>query len=571
MPIKECCACGGPVELPDAHDACVFCLGRAYAEAALDGPDCPFCEEMTVKTLRARVSVILNCAPANPLPPPPVAVACQFLYAHHSKEPPVSFTKASLRPSDDARDLVSFGAAEDDLDDVDDAMSTAASGSGDWSACLESEASHSEVREPPAPIDEELVKILSEAVQDLGLDWSPPEQPTKNRLDMRYLQSGRQVAAPQRPAPFFPEVHEETSRSWRSPYSARAQAAGSRMLSSVDGADRWGYTKPPPVEEAVAAHLCPSARGWKSAPSLPSKPCRTTSHIADKAYMAAGQAASAIHTMAVLQAFQAKMLQTLPDSAAFKKLRSATDLALRATKKTAQGIGRCMGSLVTLQRHLWLTLTVMRESEKAQLLDAPISPLGLFGDAVGSPRNKRSVRCTPTTFQILFFPAFKKARKTAAYSFRGSEGQRQGSSATQRRWDHALNQCGTRSTAAGKRPPGETDDEPLRKRVRLAAFHLPVPSHVAGNSGKCLFPIKFALKHKTNTVQPKSSFPPHDGSQSRVISRAPAQAPRCLPGSCRLQRCPSGSERRLGRITGRFNPSRTIWTRGTRFQVCQNG
>ncbi|RXN29598.1 hypothetical protein ROHU_018328 [Labeo rohita] len=72
----------------------------------------------------------------------------------------VSFTKTSLCPLDDARDLVSFGATEDDLDD-DDAMSTAASGSGDWSACLESEASHSEVRERPAPIDEELVKILS--------------------------------------------------------------------------------------------------------------------------------------------------------------------------------------------------------------------------------------------------------------------------------------------------------------------------------------------------------------------------------------------------------------------------
>ncbi|RXN05340.1 hypothetical protein ROHU_033485 [Labeo rohita] len=116
---------------------------------------------MTVKTLRARVSVILNCTPANPLPPHPVAVepregrqpraegpsdecmSTQFLHAHHSKEPPVSFMKASLRPSDDARDLVSFGAAEDDLDD-DDAMSTAASVSGDWSTCLESEASHSQ-------------------------------------------------------------------------------------------------------------------------------------------------------------------------------------------------------------------------------------------------------------------------------------------------------------------------------------------------------------------------------------------------------------------------------------------
>lgn len=134
------------------------------------------------------------------------------------------------------------------------------------------------------------------------------------------------------------------------------------------------------------AHLCPAARGWKSMPSLPSKPCCTTAHITDKAYIAAGQAASA--TMAVLQVFQAKMLQALDewgsDPESFRKLRSATDLALRATKKTAQGIGRSMSSLAVLQRHLWLTLTDMCNSEKAQLLDAPISPNGLFGDAVGS-------------------------------------------------------------------------------------------------------------------------------------------------------------------------------------------
>ncbi|KAF4110763.1 hypothetical protein G5714_007794 [Onychostoma macrolepis] len=176
MSFKECCACGGPVELPDAHDACVFCLGQAHAEAALDGPDCPSCEEMSFKTLRARISVILNCAPANPLPPPPVAIepreerprqpravgpsdermSTQFLHAHHSREPPVSYTRSSHRPSDDARYLVSFGAAEDEVDVDDDAMSTAASGSGDWSACQESEASHSErpkrrERTPPTP------------------------------------------------------------------------------------------------------------------------------------------------------------------------------------------------------------------------------------------------------------------------------------------------------------------------------------------------------------------------------------------------------------------------------------
>ncbi|RXN24377.1 dynein heavy chain axonemal-like protein [Labeo rohita] len=139
--------------------------------------------------------------------------------------------------------MVSFGAVEDEVDDDNDAMSTAASGSGDWSACQESEASHSEVREPPASIDEELVKILSEAVQDLGLDWSPPEQPNKNRLDMWYLQSGRQVGTPQRLAPFFPEVHEEISRSWCSPYSARTQAAKMLKMLDEEGPDSPTFKK----------------------------------------------------------------------------------------------------------------------------------------------------------------------------------------------------------------------------------------------------------------------------------------------------------------------------------------
>lgn len=53
-----------------------------------------------------------------------------------------------------------------------------------------------------------------------------------------------------------------------------------------------------------------------------------------------------------------------PDPESFMKLRSTTDLVLRLTKKT-QGIGHCMGSLVFLQRHLWLTQMGMRDWEKA--------------------------------------------------------------------------------------------------------------------------------------------------------------------------------------------------------------
>ncbi|KAL0163783.1 hypothetical protein M9458_039536, partial [Cirrhinus mrigala] len=148
-----------------------------------------------------------------------------------------------------------------------------------------------------------------------------------------------------------------------------------------------GYEKLPPLDGSVAAHLCPpTAIGWKAKASHPSKPCRTTSALAGRAYTSAGQAASALHSMAILQVFQAKLLaqsdKSALDPATLMELRSATDLALRATKATAQAIGRSMASLVVLERHLWLTLTEIKDADKVPFLDAPISPTGLFGPSV---------------------------------------------------------------------------------------------------------------------------------------------------------------------------------------------
>ncbi len=133
------------------------------------------------------------------------------------------------------------------------------------------------------------------------------------------------------------------------------------------------------MDEAVAAHLCPSAAAnWRvrNNASLPSKPCRATANLAGKAFSAAGQAASTLHVMVILQVYQAKLLKSLDecglDSEIFKELRRATDLALRATKVTARAISRNMGNLVVLDHHLWLTLTKLKDSEKTALL-GPVS------------------------------------------------------------------------------------------------------------------------------------------------------------------------------------------------------
>ncbi len=92
-------------------------------------------------------------------------------------------------------------------------------------------------------------------------------------------------------------------------------------------------------------------------PSLPSKPFQDTSRLNGKAYTAAGQAVASLHTMAVLQAYQADLLNDLdkgqglsPDEVA--ELRRTTDLALRATKQAATAMVRSMAAMVVTERHL---------------------------------------------------------------------------------------------------------------------------------------------------------------------------------------------------------------------------
>ncbi len=96
------------------------------------------------------------------------------------------------------------------------------------------------------------------------------------------------------------------------------------------GVEAHGYVCIPPIEETVEAHLCPaSAKTLGSDISLTSKPCRMTAHLASKAYSSAGEGASALHAMAVLQVFQTKLLQSLkggtvsPDTV--NGLRAASD------------------------------------------------------------------------------------------------------------------------------------------------------------------------------------------------------------------------------------------------------
>ncbi len=154
---------------------------------------------------------------------------------------------------------------------------------------------------------------------------------------------------------------------------------------------------------------------------MPTKPLHVSSALVGKRYTAAGQAGACLHTMAMLQAYQADLLKELDEgeqisSSDVGELRRTADLALRATKETTRAIGRSMAALVAAERHLWLTLSDMKQKDRVFLMDAPLAPSGLFGDTVDSVVDRyqeahspsplyRSrgcwARAAPTVYQLL--------------------------------------------------------------------------------------------------------------------------------------------------------------------------
>ncbi len=263
----------------------------------------------------------------------------------------------------------------------------------------------------PSATYSELVDVLSRATEKLSLDWpDEPRESQASKLDERFL-SGPNSRPQRRKLPFFSDLHQEISRSWKQPFSSR--------LTNAAAAD---FTAIPVVEDTLASHLSPSlAPSWKSRPLLPTKPCRTTSALIGKSYIAAGQAGMALHTMAILQAYQADVLKEMDEGTgltpeAVKELRRATDLALRATKHTARAVGRSMAGSVAAECHLWLNLTEIREKEKVFLLDAPISQSGLFGEAVSSVVEKFRSAKTQLTALKQFMPRRTRDHSTPSSS-----------------------------------------------------------------------------------------------------------------------------------------------------------
>ncbi|ROL52327.1 hypothetical protein DPX16_18695 [Anabarilius grahami] len=312
-----------------------------------------------------------------------------------------------------------------------------------------------------SPASEELLEVLSRAVARLNIDWpaEKQEQAVKSKLDERFLPS-RSAQPPRRALPFFPDLHTEVSRSWKRPVSTRVFTPQTSVYSNVVGLKKHGYGALPRAEETLASHLSPQAAASLKAPTLPTKPLKTTSALVGKAYSAAGQAAACLHTMSIMQAYQADLLKDLGESDEvgvdlIQELRLSADLALRATKETAKSVGRSMAALVATERHLWLNLTEIKERDKTFLLDAPLHPSSLFGDAITSVTERFQEAKKQSAALQQFLP-----RRTQVPSAAGREQPKPSTSSSQQHRQHQKQSVATRT------PPSRSWDAGQRSQAK---------------------------------------------------------------------------------------------------------
>ncbi len=187
----------------------------------------------------------------------------------------------------------------------------------------------------------EMTAMLSRAAEMLGLEWRKPPCPKPSRLDDWFLRVA--CAGSQCPTlgASLPEVHEELTGHGRHLLLPETNLLTPPPLTTLGGAAR-GYMGVPPVERSVAMQVCPYTVSTRQG-----EPCLLF---------------RCLHLMLRCNCslFRLKALRDMHGGGhnpeVLKELRTAPDLAPRATKVMARSLGRAMSTLVVQKRQLWLCM-----------------------------------------------------------------------------------------------------------------------------------------------------------------------------------------------------------------------
>ncbi|KAJ8015948.1 hypothetical protein DPEC_G00002000 [Dallia pectoralis] len=193
------------------------------------------------------------------------------------------------------------------------------------------------------------------------------------------------VREPEPKAPCLPALAKYAEAAWREPLKARAPARAYMPFTRVAGRGEAITSATPRLERAMSALFLPAESQWLDRkPSLPAPKDRFTAQLADKCFQFGAQSVAAANNLA-LMAGAISRITTGATSISAKELADISRLSgaiLHLNQAHAVCAGGTMATAVVAQRHLWLSLSSLKECQKAPLLNAPVSTTGLFGEAV---------------------------------------------------------------------------------------------------------------------------------------------------------------------------------------------
>ena len=456
----------------DRHEFCFVCMGPRHARDGLvDSPDCESCACLSVSERRLRFDFFQVEEPLEDVVSALLSDEESSEFEDHleaaneaqpsSRDPPVEvILKNVLRtaplsfPDVEGRALSSI--SEDDEEPAPGPTVTSAlSRRADFPAIIKKAAEIMGVPLPASPPVEE-------------------EDPWEVGPHAKRMKTSKPLC------PTMPKLADYVQGSWEAPLMANAPVKALLPFTRVTGLGEAVKTGPPPLEPSLAAYLVPGASAWMTTKkaNLPSSRDKLTASLADKAYVWGAQAAAASGNAALLTAAVSKLSTEKPEGLSPEEtswVARMASAALHLNQGAAICAGRAMGNSLVVHRHLWLSLTAMREADKSALLNAPVTGEGLFGPAVAAA-SERFSRLEEERKHLLGHMPLQKKANAAPFSIPAG--------ATQGRRKRARRPVARAATATQAAPPA-TPVPPLAVPPERAGYSRPPnPSWRGGGGGK---------------------------------------------------------------------------------------
>lgn len=400
--LPRLCTCGNKISSKDTHQVCSACLGLKHAQAAIEAPgSCEHCARFTMKSLRRRLArqasltgqdPLVSAAAAPPTVTPQVPIPIELptkatlswgeqldACAPFSEVPTTDEEEEDLLDYEDEEHSDILYSDEEDLEDS--LFLTPAQPAQPPDAAGTTEEAGGAPSSPLLSVD--LQDVCKRAAEKLNIPWPTViAEAAKSRYEGKRLPRAKRAA--RQLLPVFPELLEELAVTWKDkPFTGKIPIQGGSVL-DLEGMEKEGLLRMPPMEPLVAAHLHPR-RSAAANPTLPSKADRFQSNMTERAYKAVALSVRALNAISMLTAYQAELqdeVSATPSQTQWDEICVVTDLSLRLQRCAVQAAGKAMATMVIQERGRWLNLANLSDREKEAILDAPVVSEGIFGSAL---------------------------------------------------------------------------------------------------------------------------------------------------------------------------------------------